>query len=59
MNVRPICSIARAHNGWIVTVEPAIQLGPQRSVLCLTWEEVEKVVKDAAFPYPTPDPRMP
>lgn len=57
MNTRPICSIDRAHNGWIVTIHGAVSA---RSYLCLTWEEVERMARDAAFPFPDKEePRIP
>lgn len=61
MNIRPICSIDRAHNAWIVTVNSPVPFaGIPRSYVCLTWEEVEKAARDAAFPFPDKnEPRVP
>jgi len=53
-------TVSRADNGWIVDLHMRYCAGPAKTVLCLTWEEVEKVCRDAAFPYPNPnDPRKP
>lgn len=44
-----ICEIKRAENGWVVTLHER-HLNP-REVLCLTWTEVEQVVRKHAFPF--------
>lgn len=59
MKVRPLFTVSRASNGWLVTLHDSFY-GAERTVLCLTWEEVEKVMRAAAFPYPNKnEPRGP
>jgi hypothetical protein len=59
MRTLSLFTVSRAHNGWIVTLHDGFYTA-SRTILCLTWEEVEKVCREAAFPYPDPsDPRKP
>lgn len=58
MKLLEITTIHRAKNGWLVSV-PNSSYGKDTYV-CLTWEEVEKKVKEAAFYFPHyTEPRMP
>lgn len=42
-------TVSRAENGWIVDLHMRYCAGPAKTILCLTWEEVEKVCREAAF----------
>jgi hypothetical protein len=58
MTILPLFTVQRADNGWLVDLHA--RYTPAKTVLCLTWDEVEKVCREAAFPYPDPnDPRKP
>lgn len=60
MKIRPLFTVSRASNGWLVDIFAEYLAGPSRTVLCMTWAEVEEVMRAEAFPYPNKDePRGP
>jgi hypothetical protein len=59
MSMRPIATISRAHNGWLVTTQRGTCSNFEKTYLCMTWEEVERRVKQAAFDEHTEEPRLP
>lgn len=52
-----IVKVSRIRNGWIVT--SLWRHGDDEERFCATWEEVEKVAKEAAFPFGSSEPRGP
>lgn len=62
MKTLEIAVIHRVENGWLVTVPNSSY--SKNTYLCVTWEDVEKRTKDAAFFYSDytkmhGEPRMP
>lgn len=57
---RDLFTVSRASNGWLVYLHGDFLGGLPKVVLCLTWDDVAKLCRDTAFPYPNPDePRGP